>query len=287
MKESCSSAEQDLHSDSRCHTATTDRASSSRRGRRHSVCRRFALKEGTARPLGGYSHTMCGWTGSTPAWSTWTAPAGCSRRSTAAPRRRCRLAGTAGPEWRAAITHVWIDISATYARAARIALPHAIVVVDRFDLVQLANRALTEYRRELTWANRGRRGRKVDPEWAHRNRLLRDAETLTADERARLHDALRRADPSGGLEKRRQAKELLGDLLGPRTHRWTGSEPDLAATDGLLHALRRLRDRPTPPAGPDRERLATLRHRRPDHRHQQRPHRGLQQVHQTRRQEIG
>jgi len=69
------------------------------------------------------------------------------------------------PEWRAGITHVSIDTSATYARAARIALPHAIVV-DRFHLVQLANQALTEYRRELTWATRGRRGRKADPEWS-------------------------------------------------------------------------------------------------------------------------
>jgi len=67
------------------------------------------------------------------------------------------------PAWRAAITHVSIDTSATYARAARIALPHAMVVVDRFHLVQLANQSLTEYRRELTWATRGRRGRRADP----------------------------------------------------------------------------------------------------------------------------
>src|SRR5664279_2003896 len=117
------------------------------------------------------------------------------------------------PAWRAAITHVSMDTSATYARAARIALPHAVVVVDRFHLVQLANKALTEYRRDLTWATRGRRGRKADPEWAQRNRLLRAGESLTAEEAAKMHDAMRTADPSGGLEKCWQAKELLRNLL--------------------------------------------------------------------------
>ncbi len=64
-------------------------------------------------------------------------------------------------------------------RAARLALPNAVVVVDRFHLVALANRAVTEYRRELAWARRGRRGRRIDPEWAQRNRLLRAGESLT------------------------------------------------------------------------------------------------------------
>ena len=117
------------------------------------------------------------------------------------------------PAWRAGITHVSMDKSATYARAARIALPHAMVVVDRFHLVQLANKALTEYRRELTWATRGRRGRKADTEWAQRNRLLRAGESLTAEEAAKMHDAMRTADPSGGPEKCWQAKELLRNLL--------------------------------------------------------------------------
>jgi transposase len=81
------------------------------------------------------------------------------------------------PQWRARITHVSMDTSATYARAARLALPNATVIVDRFHLVALANRAVTEYRRELAWSSPGRRGRKSDPEWAQRNRLLRAAET--------------------------------------------------------------------------------------------------------------
>jgi transposase len=125
------------------------------------------------------------------------------------------------PEWRDAITHVSMDTSATYARAARLALPNAVVVVDRFHLVALANRAVTEYRRELAWARRGRRGRKIDPEWAQRNRLLRAGETLTDDEANKMRDAMRVADPSGGLEKCWQGKEMLRGLLA-----LAGSNPD-------------------------------------------------------------
>ena len=117
------------------------------------------------------------------------------------------------PQWRARITHVSMDTSATYARAARIALPDAVIVVDRFHLVALGNRVVTDYRRELAWARRGRRGRKIDPEWAQRNRLLRAGESLTAEESAKMHAAMRVADPSGGLEKCWQGKEKLRSLL--------------------------------------------------------------------------
>ena len=139
------------------------------------------------------------------------------------------------PEWRAAITHVSMDTSATYARAARLALPNAVVVVDRFHLVALANRAVTDYRRELAWARRGRRGRKIDPEWAQRNRLLRAGETLTDDEASKMHDAMRVADPSGGLEKCWQGKEMLRRLLA-----LAGNDPDRGRiwnqlTDFYLH----------------------------------------------------
>jgi hypothetical protein len=124
-------------------------------------------------------------------------------------------------QWLAAITHISMDTSATYARAARLALPNAMIIVDRFHLVALANRAVTDYRREMTWARRGRRGRKVDPEWAQRNRLLRAAEALTDTETAKLREAMTRADPTGGLEKCWRGKELLRDLLA-----LAGTDPD-------------------------------------------------------------
>jgi len=136
------------------------------------------------------------------------------------------------PDWLANITHISMDTSATYARAARLALPDAVVVVDRFHLSALANKAVTDYRRELAWALRGRRGRKSDPEWAQRNRLLRAAESLTDDELAKVQDAMRRADPSGGLEKCWQGKELLRKLL-----KLAGTNPDRGRIFNALTAF--------------------------------------------------
>ena len=102
--------------------------------------------------------------------------------------------GEQDPAWRAGITHVSMDTSATYAKAAREALPHAKIDVDRFHLVALVNRPVTE--------------------WAQRNRLLRAADTLSVDESAKLVTSMARSDPTGGLEKCWRAKEMLRGLLG-------------------------------------------------------------------------
>jgi transposase len=42
-------------------------------------------------------------------------------------------------QWKAGIQFVAIDMSATYAKAAREALPHARLIVDGFHLVKRAN----------------------------------------------------------------------------------------------------------------------------------------------------
>lgn len=117
------------------------------------------------------------------------------------------------PAWRAAITHVAIDMSTTYAKAARDALPHAQLIVDRFHLVKRANQAVEAVRRRITWESRGRRGRKADPEWLNRRRLLRAAERLTDTQRARLVAALDAADPNGDILAAWIAKELLREVL--------------------------------------------------------------------------
>jgi len=95
-----------------------------------------------------------------------------------------------------------VDTSTTYARVARQALPRALIIVDRFHLgAALANRAITDYRRELAWHRRGHRGRKVDPPAGATEPLLRAAESLTDAERVRMHLAMKTADPTGGLHK--------------------------------------------------------------------------------------
>lgn len=117
------------------------------------------------------------------------------------------------PAWRESITHVAIDMSMTYAKAARDALPQAQLIVDRFHLVKRANQTVEAVRRRITWDNRGRRGRKADPEWINRRRLLRAAERLTDTQRTRLVAALDAADPNGDILAAWIAKELLRDVL--------------------------------------------------------------------------
>jgi len=85
---------------------------------------------------------------------------------------------------------VAIDMCAIFRAAARKALPHAQVVVDCFHVVQLAQRRLAELRRRCTWALRGRRGRRGDPEWEVRGLLRRNTEDLTDEQRDKLISTL-------------------------------------------------------------------------------------------------
>ena len=93
-------------------------------------------------------------------------------------------------EWRAGVTHVAIDLSASYAKAVRDALPEAVIVADKFHLVALSNQMLTEVRQHATRDVRGRRGRKKDPEWAARRRLLLGYQRHTSASFTRMWNAL-------------------------------------------------------------------------------------------------
>ncbi|WUW67933.1 ISL3 family transposase (plasmid) [Streptomyces sp. NBC_01455] len=116
--------------------------------------------------------------------------------------------------WRKSICHVAIDMSATYRAAVRTGLPHAIVVVDHFHVVQLANKMLSTVRRRTTAEIRGRRGRASDPEWKARRRLLRNREDLTDDQFATMWNTLLSEEKIGQtLLTAWIAKENLRNLL--------------------------------------------------------------------------
>jgi transposase len=97
---------------------------------------------------------------------------------------------TTDPSWRKNIQYVAIDMSTTYRAAVRTGLPDAIVVVDHFHVVQLANKMLSQVRRRTTAELRGRRGRASDPEWKARRRLLRNREDLSDEQFARMWNPL-------------------------------------------------------------------------------------------------
>ena len=92
--------------------------------------------------------------------------------------------------WRQAITHVTIDLSASFAKGARDGLPDAIQVADRYHLVQLANDTTTAVRQRTVREHEGRRGRKVDPAWRVRRRLLTAHERLRPETFTKMWNAL-------------------------------------------------------------------------------------------------
>jgi transposase len=88
-----------------------------------------------------------------------------------------------------------------------------VVVVDHFHLVKLANDALTAVRRRVTFDAHGRRGRKQDPEWANRRRLLTARERLSPRAFTAMWNALIDNDPSAQILSAYIAKEELRQLL--------------------------------------------------------------------------
>ena len=82
-------------------------------------------------------------------------------------------------------------------------------MVDHFPLVKLANDALTRVRRRVTWDLRDRRGRRLDPEWANRRRLLRARERLSDKSFAKMWNRIQAEDPSAQILSAWIAKEEL------------------------------------------------------------------------------
>lgn len=119
------------------------------------------------------------------------------------------------PEFRAGIEFVAIDPAAVYAAAIRTPglLPNATLVVDHFHLVKLGNDAVTKVRRRVTWDLKDRRGRKLDPEWANRRRLLRGRERLSEKSFTKMWNAITDEDPSAQILSAWIAKEELRTLL--------------------------------------------------------------------------
>lgn len=72
---------------------------------------------------------------------------------------------------------VALDPSAPFAAAIRRQLPHATIVVDHWHLVRLANAMVTDVRQRVAREQLGRRGRRTDLAWAHRQLLLRAGNT--------------------------------------------------------------------------------------------------------------
>jgi transposase len=121
------------------------------------------------------------------------------------------------PAWRARIEVVAIDPSAAFKKAITEQLPNAKISVDPFHLVQLANLMVTRVRQRLVREREQRRGRKVDPAWAHRTLLLRGYNSLSDRGKARLRTVFASDDPTDELSAAWGVKEQLRRLLNTST----------------------------------------------------------------------
>lgn len=133
--------------------------------------------------------------------------------------------GQRSPEFREAIRFVAIDRGRSMPRRSPQPglLPNARLVVDHFHIVKLANDAVTKVRRRVIWAQNGRRGRKIDPAWANRRRLLSARERLSDKAFTTMWNSLIDADPSAQILTAWIAKEELRKLLSLAR---TGASPD-------------------------------------------------------------
>ena len=116
------------------------------------------------------------------------------------------------PRFRDAVEVVVIDPHAGYAAAIRQALPDAVIAVDHFHLIMLANKAVTAVRQRVTRDLLDRRGRKADPIWANRRLLLRGRERLSDQALARMWNGCVDHDPTGQILSAWIAKEELRAL---------------------------------------------------------------------------
>jgi transposase len=132
------------------------------------------------------------------------------------------------PAWREQVRAVAVDMCTVFRAAIRQVLPNALLVVDHFHVVQLANRAVTEVRRRMTLTHRGRGS---DPEWRLRNPLTRSAARMRGKHVDRLIDTLEALPATIGapILAAWNAKEDLLDLLA------TASQPDREHVHRLLH----------------------------------------------------
>jgi transposase len=147
------------------------------------------------------------------------------------------------PAFRAAIEIVVIDPSAPYASGIRAALPNALITVDKWHLVALANQMVTEVRQRVTRYLFGRRGTVADPVWVNRRLLLTGADHLSTKQWRRLEAMLDRCDPTEEIGAAWGVKERLRLLLAerePSRIRWRVADFYDAAIDAATPETTRL-----------------------------------------------
>ena len=187
-----------------------------------------------------------------------------------------------GTAWTSQVRIVAMDPCASYRAAVEQALPQATIVADHFHLVRLANQAVTDVRRRVTWDTHGRRGRRSDPAWAARRRLLRGRERLSGKAFATMWNGLVDGDATGQILAAWIAKEELRALLATARRR-RAAPRHRAPAPPLPRLVRSYRRAGARAARPHHRCLVVRDPRVSHHRRHQRGHRGDEPNRQDRR----
>jgi transposase len=115
-------------------------------------------------------------------------------------------------EWRERIRWATLDLSSSYRAVFDTMLPDAVQVADPFHVVRLANQALDECRRRVQNETVGHRGRRDDPLYRCRRRLVIARERLTVDGHERLIGLLASGDPKREVWFAWNAKEVVRQI---------------------------------------------------------------------------
>jgi len=114
--------------------------------------------------------------------------------------------------WCEQVRWATLDLSSLYRTVFDTMLPDAVQVADPYHVVQLANQALDECRRRVQNDTLGHRGRKGDPLYRCRRRLVMAQERLSVDGRERLMGLLAAGDPALEVWFAWNAKEVVRQI---------------------------------------------------------------------------
>lgn len=115
-------------------------------------------------------------------------------------------------QWKQRVRFGTLDMSTAYSAVFCVVLPRAKQIVDPFHAIQLANRALDDIRRRVQVEQLGHRGRKDDPLYRCRRRLLTAEERLSEQTTQRLLSLLELGDPNGEVSLAYRVKERFRDF---------------------------------------------------------------------------
>jgi transposase len=143
----------------------------------------------------------------------------------------CSWLAARSEPWRAGIAWATLDLSASYRSVFDTMLPDAVQVADPFHVVPLANQALDECRRRVQNETLGHRGRKTDPLYRCRRRLVMVRERLSVDGREKLLGLLAAGDPRRDVWFAWNAKEVVRQIYDHTDHQLAADWVDVIVRD--------------------------------------------------------